>query len=343
MRIVLKIGGNEIDDAGFLSKVTSLVSRLQKENHQVVVVHGGGKEITGLLKKLGIETGFVNGMRYTDAQSLDATEMVLSGGSNKRLVRTLQRSGISALGASGVDGSILVAEKIIRQGEDLGLVGDVSAVNVRVVENLIRDFVLVLSPISLEKGSGDSLNVNADYAAAAQRCKEGGLDGCETVTGGHLIGQFLSPRTNRRTDAWGGSPENRRRFAVETVRAVREAAGPAFIVIYRISVLDLVEDGQTWDEVTALAREVEAAGASILNLGIGWHEARVPTIVTSVPRAAFASYAGRLKEHVTVPVVATNRINMPDVAEAVLFALRQPRGCEVRELLIAPATEPSWP
>ncbi len=117
---------------------------------------------------------------------------------------------------------------------------------------------------------------------------------------------------------WGGTPENRRRFAVETVRAVREAVGADFIVIYRISVLDLVEDGQTWDEVTALAREVEAAGASILNLGIGWHEARVPTIVTSVPRAAFTSYAARLKEHVSVPVVATNRINMPEVAESVL-------------------------
>ncbi len=167
MKIVLKIGGNEIDDGTFLSKVTSLVAGLQKENHQVVMVHGGGKEITGLLKKLGIETKFVNGMRYTDEQSLAATEMMLSGGINKRLVRTLQKSGVSAIGASGVDGSILVAEKIRREGEDLGLVGEVSAVNVRVVENLIRDFVLVLSPIGLEKETGDSLNVNADYAAAA--------------------------------------------------------------------------------------------------------------------------------------------------------------------------------
>jgi 2,4-dienoyl-CoA reductase (NADPH2) len=157
------------------------------------------------------------------------------------------------------------------------------------------------------------------FARAARLAREAGYDGVEVMgSEGYLVNEFLAPRTNRRTDAWGGSPENRRRFAVETVRAVREAAGPDFIVIYRISVLDLVEDGQTWDEVTALAREVEAAGASILNLGIGWHEARVPTIVTSVPRAAFASYAGRLKEHVTVPVVATNRINMPDVAEAVL-------------------------
>ncbi|HET9022842.1 MAG TPA: NADPH-dependent 2,4-dienoyl-CoA reductase [Ornithinibacter sp.] len=157
------------------------------------------------------------------------------------------------------------------------------------------------------------------FARAARLAREAGYDGVEVMgSEGYLINEFLAPRTNRRTDRWGGSPENRRRFAVETVRAVREAVGPDFVVIYRISVLDLVEDGQTWDEVTALAREVEAAGASILNLGIGWHEARVPTIVTSVPRAAFTSYAGRLKEHVTLPVVATNRINMPDVAEAVL-------------------------
>jgi 2,4-dienoyl-CoA reductase (NADPH2) len=157
------------------------------------------------------------------------------------------------------------------------------------------------------------------FARAARLAREAGYDGVEIMgSEGYLINQFLAPRTNHRTDAWGGTPEKRRRFAVETVRAVREAAGPDFIVIYRISVLDLVEEGQTWDEVTALAREVEAAGASILNLGIGWHEARVPTIVTSVPRAAFAEYAGRLKEHVSVPVVATNRINMPEVAESVL-------------------------
>ena len=157
------------------------------------------------------------------------------------------------------------------------------------------------------------------FARAARLAREAGYDGVEVMgSEGYLVNQFLAPRTNHRTDRWGGSPENRRRFAVEVVRAVREAAGPDFLLVYRISVLDLVEDGQTWEEVTALAREVEAAGASILNLGIGWHEARVPTIVTSVPRAAFAEYAGRLREHVGIPVVATNRINTPEVAESVL-------------------------
>ncbi len=157
------------------------------------------------------------------------------------------------------------------------------------------------------------------FARSARLAREAGYDGVEVMgSEGYLINQFLAPRTNRRTDRWGGSAENRRRFAVEVVRAVREAAGPDFLLVYRISVLDLVEEGQTWDEVTALAREVEAAGASILNLGIGWHEARVPTIVTSVPRAAFADHAARLREHVGIPVVATNRINTPEVAERVL-------------------------
>ncbi len=157
------------------------------------------------------------------------------------------------------------------------------------------------------------------FARATRLARRAGYDGVEVMgSEGYLINQFLAPRTNHRSDQWGGTPENRRRFAVEVVRAVREAAGPDFVVVYRISVLDLVENGQTWDEVVALAREVEAAGASILNLGIGWHEARVPTIVTSVPRAAFTGYAARLGEHVGIPVCATNRINTPEVAEQVL-------------------------
>ena len=157
------------------------------------------------------------------------------------------------------------------------------------------------------------------FAKTARLAREAGYDGVEIMgSEGYLINQFLAPRTNKRTDRWGGSPQNRRRFAVETVQAVRAAVGPDFIIVYRISVLDLVEDGQTWDEVVDLAREIEAAGATMLNLGIGWHEARVPTIVTSVPRAAFVAFAGRLKKDVSIPVVATNRINMPEIAEDIL-------------------------
>ncbi|MEU5693113.1 NADPH-dependent 2,4-dienoyl-CoA reductase [Actinosynnema sp. NPDC020468] len=157
------------------------------------------------------------------------------------------------------------------------------------------------------------------FARSAALAREAGYDGVEVMgSEGYLINQFLAPRTNRRTDRWGGSPENRRRFAVEVVRRVRAAVGPDFVVVYRLSLIDLVEDGQTWDEVVALAREVEAAGATILNTGVGWHEAKVPTVVTSVPRAAFADLTGRLRAEVTIPVVASNRINMPEVAEEVL-------------------------
>lgn len=158
-----------------------------------------------------------------------------------------------------------------------------------------------------------------DYAASAVLAREAGYDGVEIMgSEGYLINQFLAPRTNHRTDEWGGTPEGRRRLAIEIVDRTREAVGPDFIIVYRISILDLVPDGQTWDEVVALAQEVEAAGATILNSGIGWHEARVPTIVTSVPRAAFAETTAALREHVSIPVAASNRINMPDDAERIL-------------------------
>jgi 2,4-dienoyl-CoA reductase (NADPH2) len=166
---------------------------------------------------------------------------------------------------------------------------------------------------------GEIRSTIADYARSAELAKRAGYDGVEIMgSEGYLINQFLAPRTNRRTDEWGGSAENRRRFAVEIVKAVRAAVGPDFIVVYRLSMLDLVPDGQTWDEVVALAKDVEAAGATIINTGIGWHEARVPTIVTSVPRAAFTWITAKLRGEVSVPLVTSNRINMPETAEEVL-------------------------
>ena len=159
----------------------------------------------------------------------------------------------------------------------------------------------------------------ADFATAAARAREAGYDGVEVMgSEGYLLNEFLAPRTNRRTDRWGGPLENRMRLPVEVVRRVRAAVGPDFILIYRISLIDLVPEGQTWDEVVALARAVEAAGASILNSGIGWHEARVPTIATSVPRAAFAWLTRRLRGEVALPLVVSNRINTPEVAEGLL-------------------------
>jgi 2,4-dienoyl-CoA reductase (NADPH2) len=161
----------------------------------------------------------------------------------------------------------------------------------------------------------------AAFVDCARRAQDAGYDGVEVMgSEGYLINQFLCERTNRREDAWGGSVEKRQRFPVEIVRRMRAATGPGFILVYRLSMLDLVERGQEWEDVVGLAKKIEAAGASLINTGIGWHEARIPTIVTSVPRAAFAWVTRRMKQEVSIPLVATNRINMPSVAEAILAA-----------------------
>jgi len=158
-----------------------------------------------------------------------------------------------------------------------------------------------------------------DFARAAALAREAGYDGVEVMgSEGYLVTQFLALRTNRRADDWGGSLENRMRFATEVVRRTRAAAGRDFIIVYRISALDLVEQGLAAEEIVQVGRAVEAAGATILNTGIGWHEARIPTIAQAVPRGAFAWAARRLKQAVRIPVVASNRINAPEVAEAIL-------------------------
>jgi len=159
----------------------------------------------------------------------------------------------------------------------------------------------------------------ADIATAAVRAREAGYDGVEVMgSEGYFLNQFLVRHVNRREDRWGGAYENRMRLPVEVVKRVRAAVGPDFIVIYRISLIDLVPEGSTWDEVVMLAKAIEAAGASMLNTGIGWHEARVPTIATSVPRAAFTWLTARLRPEVSIPVITSNRINTPGVAEEIL-------------------------
>jgi len=158
-----------------------------------------------------------------------------------------------------------------------------------------------------------------DFVRCALLAREAGYDGVEIMgSEGYLINQFLVEHVNQRSDRWGGSFENRMRFPVEIVRRVRAAVGTDFILIYRLSMLDLVEDGSSWDEIVQLAKAIEQAGATIINTGIGWHEARIPTIATKVPRAAFAKVTGKLRGAVGIPLVATNRINTPEVAEQVL-------------------------
>lgn len=158
-----------------------------------------------------------------------------------------------------------------------------------------------------------------DFVRCALLAREAGYDGVEIMgSEGYLLNQFLAPRTNERTDAWGGTAEKRRRLPVEIVNRTRAAVGRDFIVCYRMSMADYVDDGQTWDEIVLLATEVEAAGATMINTGVGWHEARVPTIVTSVPNGAFVDLGNAVAEHVRIPVVASNRINMPQSAERIL-------------------------
>ncbi len=181
----------------------------------------------------------------------------------------------------------------------------------------------IKSPITPFRPRGLSeRGINATISAfgrSAALAREAGYDGIEVMgSEGYFINQFLAPRTNKRTDDWGGSVENRQRIAIDIVRECREQAGEDFIIVYRLSMLDLVDGGQPWEEIVQLAKAIEAAGATIINTGIGWHEARVPTIVTSVPRAVFSNVTAKLKPHVSIPVVTSNRINMPEVAEEVL-------------------------
>jgi len=158
-----------------------------------------------------------------------------------------------------------------------------------------------------------------DMVTAATRAREAGYDGVEVMgSEGYFLNQFLVAHTNKRDDRWGGSYENRMRLPVEVVRRVRAAVGDDFIVIYRLSMIDLIPNGSTWDEVVMLAKAIEAAGATILNTGIGWHEARIPTIATSVPRRAFTWVTKKLMGEVSIPVITSNRINTPQVGEDVL-------------------------
>jgi len=158
-----------------------------------------------------------------------------------------------------------------------------------------------------------------DFVRCATLAKEAGYDGVEIMgSEGYLLNQFIASRTNKREDSWGGDYEHRIRFPLEVVRRVREAVGSDFIIIYRLSMLDLVEGGSSFDEIVQLGKAVEDAGATIINTGIGWHEARIPTIATKVPRAAFTWASAKVRAALSVPVITSNRINMPDVAESVL-------------------------
>jgi 2,4-dienoyl-CoA reductase (NADPH2) len=188
---------------------------------------------------------------------------------------------------------------------------------VSVAPSRIKSPITPFTPFALSsRGVRRTIEQFAKSAALAQLA---GYDGVEIMgSEGYLINQFIAKHTNQRTDEWGGAYENRIRFALEIMRRVREETGPDFIVIFRLSMIDLVPDGSTWPEVVLLAKELERAGVSMINTGIGWHEARIPTIATLVPRGAFTWVTRKLKDEVSVPLITSNRINMPQVAEDIL-------------------------
>lgn len=186
-----------------------------------------------------------------------------------------------------------------------------------VAPSAIKSPITPFKPFKLKK-SGIKRTIN-DFVNCAKLSKFAGYDGIEIMgSEGYLINQFIANRTNKRTDEWGGTYENRMKLPITLVKKVREAVGENFIIIYRLSMLDLVEKGSSWEEVVQLGKEIEKAGATIINTGIGWHEARIPTIATSVPRAAFTWVTQKMKSEVNIPLITSNRINMPETAEKVL-------------------------
>tara|TARA_B100000795_G_scaffold269173_1_gene257832 strand:+ start:505 stop:2529 length:2025 start_codon:yes stop_codon:yes gene_type:complete len=186
-----------------------------------------------------------------------------------------------------------------------------------VAPSKIKSPITPFKPFKLTK-SGINRTVR-DFVNCAKFSKLAGYDGVEIMgSEGYLINQFIAEHTNKRNDEWGGSYTNRMRLPISLVKSVREAVGKDFIIIYRLSMLDLIEKGSNWEEVVLLAKEIEKAGATIINTGIGWHESRIPTIATSVPRAAFTWVTKKMKEEVSIPLITSNRINMPETAEEVL-------------------------
>ena len=206
-----------------------------------------------------------------------------------------------------------------------------------VAPSKIKSPITPFTPRALSTGGAE--RSIRDFAHCAKLAREAGYDGVEVMgSEGYLINQFLAERSNRRNDKYGGDAARRMRFALEVIERTREAVGRDFIIIYRLSMLDLVEGGQDWNEIVTLAKGIEKAGASIINTGIGWHEARIPTIVTSVPRAGFSWVTAKLKGEVGIPLVTTNRINMPDVAERILAAGEADMVSMARPLL----ADPQW-
>ncbi|HEX5379136.1 MAG TPA: NADPH-dependent 2,4-dienoyl-CoA reductase [Phenylobacterium sp.] len=274
-------------------------------------MHTGLEDIPG---------GFVRQAAYFSERARGGVGMIITGGigPNREAgggakLSTPEEAGQHRLVTDAVhaaDPDVKICMQILHAGSLARTADSVapSAIRSRIAPNVPNELD--------EEGIGKQLD---DFATCAAMAKLAGYDGVEIIgSAGYLLSTFLVERTNQRTDQWGGSFENRMRFPVEVVRRVRQAVGPDFIVIFRIAAMDMLQGGMAWDEVVTLGKAVVEAGATIVSTHFCWHEAQVPTIATMVPRAAFAQVTGRLRKELSVPLITSNRINMPDVAEAVL-------------------------
>ena len=247
--------------------------------------------------------------------------LIVTGGVAPALSGVTMAGGAALCDASQLPHHQLVTEAVHQEGGKIALqilhTGRYSYQPQLVAPSPLQAPINRFTPHALSHD--EILQLIDDFALCAQLAREAGYDGVEVMgSEGYLINEFLAARTNHRDDDWGGDYAQRMRFAVEVVRAVRQRAGADFIIIYRLSMLDLVHDGSTLPEVIMLAKAIEAAGATIINTGIGWHEARIPTIATPVPRGAFSWVTRKVKGAVSIPLITTNRINDPQVAEAIL-------------------------
>ncbi len=247
--------------------------------------------------------------------------LMVTGGFAPNMAGWLTPFGSRLASSSAAKKHHVVTDAVHQEGGKIALqilhAGRYGYTPISVAPSAIQSPITPFKPRELS-AAGIEKQIKA-FVRAAVLAREGGYDGVEVMgSEGYFINEFLVAATNQRTDDWGGSYANRMRFPVEVVRRIREAVGHDFIIIYRLSMLDLIPDGQSWEEVVMLAKAIEAAGATIINTGIGWHEARVPTIATSVPRGAFAWVTKKMKAEVSIPLCTTNRINAPDVAEQIL-------------------------
>ena len=277
-----------------------------------------GSMHTGLEEQ---KNGFERLAAFYAERARGGVGLIVTGGISPDYFGTVMPKAARMTNSSHVKKHKIITEAVHREGGKICMqilhAGRYAYQPWSVAPSAIKSPITPFKPFALPTW-GVQRTIN-NYISAAALAQEAGYDGVEVMgSEGYLINQFIVAKTNKRTDKWGGSYENRIQFPISIVRGIREKVGRDFIIIYRLSMLDLVEGGSTWEEVEILAKEIEKAGATLINTGIGWHEARVPTIATMVPRGGFAWVTKRLMGKVNIPLVTTNRINMPDIGNQII-------------------------